>query len=134
MSTQTFIATLQLVDCPRHGCGITFGIEKGFEYRRRSDHKLFYCPNGHDMSYGGLTKVERQAKRAEGLEDDLRWERMRTESWKRSAAAQKGQVTRIRNLIANGICPVAGCRRNFDNVREHMANQHPDFHKHEVKS
>jgi hypothetical protein len=111
---------------------MAFGISLEFEQRRCNDHKLFYCPSGHKMSYGGMTAIEREAKRAKSLETDLEWERMRSESWKRSAAAHKGQATRIRNLMAQGVCPVPGCRRNFANVKAHIASQHPDYHQHDV--
>ena len=53
MSTATFTLTMTFttVDCPN--CGLTFAITKDFDNRRRDDHRTFYCPMGHSMSYNG---------------------------------------------------------------------------------
>ncbi len=119
-------------------CAISFAMPTDYQRRRRDDHELFYCPVGHPQHYTGATEVERLKRLNESAERRVRLAQQserfyrdlaRTE--RRSAAAHKGHVTRIRNLVAKGICPVAGCRRNFTNVREHMATQHPDFHTHE---
>lgn len=141
MPTQTYVGTLTVLDCCHDRCGVTFAITKDFETRRRDDHAWFYCPNGHKQHYSGDNEEERLRKelaaanrRNNSLKSDLEWEQMRSANWKRSAAAHKGHATRIRNLIAAGICPVPGCRRNFTNVRRHMATQHPDWHKHEEQS
>ena len=139
MATLTFTLTMTAVDCPRVGCGVVFGIDQRFERRRREDHATFYCPNGHSMSYSDRTEAEEQKVRADRAESQLRSARASAQAARdqadaatRSAAAYKGRVTRIRNMVANGICPVPGCRRNFENVREHMATVHPDYHRHEV--
>ena len=49
------------ITCSTQGCGIVFWITKGFDDRRRSDHKTFYCPNGHTMSYPGMTDAQKLA-------------------------------------------------------------------------
>lgn len=54
--------------CAWEGCGVTFGLTDGFEDRRKEDHKSFYCPNGHSMSYRGETdsaRADREHARAE---------------------------------------------------------------------
>ena len=129
MTTQISMQTLVAIDCP--ACGLMFGITDDYERRRRDDHREFKCPAGHVQYFPQKSELESARADAKRLKADLEWERMRVENWKRSCAAQKGQVTRIRNMIAKGICPVQGCRRNFDNVREHMANEHPDYHRHD---
>lgn len=114
-------------------CGVLFGVEVGYDNRRREDHKSFYCPNGHSQSYTGPTEADRlkeqlDAARSLAAREATRRQRAeeRTEAQRRSAAAFKGHVTRIRNRIANGVCP-AGCNRHFENVERHIATQHPDF-------
>lgn len=114
----TILQTLVDVTCCHDGCGVTFGLTEQFAALRREDHAWWYCPNGHQQHYSGATEASERFYR-----DQAALERRRT-------AAQKGQRTRVLNLIAKGICPVAGCRRNFSNVRDHMASEHPDFHTH----
>ena len=138
MPTQLYTETLTVLTCCHKQCGVTFAFTKSFERRRRDDHGWFYCPNGHQQHYSQDNEEERLKKelaaaqrRSNSLASDLRWEAARTREFKRSAAAHKGHATRIRNLIAKGICPVPGCRRNFTNVKQHMSTQHPDWHQHE---
>lgn len=40
--TQTYTATLDIVECPN--CHMNFGITPEFEAARRNDHTSFYCP------------------------------------------------------------------------------------------
>lgn len=133
MTTQTFIGTLTVLPCAT--CSMPFGITEQFRQLRESDHASFYCPSGHGMSYRGKSPIEceRDAlqSRLKVSERSERFYREQAAAERRSAAAQKGHRTRVLNLIARGVCPVGGCRRNFTNVREHMATQHPDFHTHE---
>ena len=37
----------------------------------------------------------------------------------------KGQVTRIKKRVANGVCPC--CNRTFKDLAAHMSTQHPDY-------
>lgn len=41
--------TFTFEECPE--CGCWFGMENNYANARRDDKKLFYCPNGHSMSY-----------------------------------------------------------------------------------
>lgn len=114
-------------------CGVLFGTEVGYDNQRREDHKSFYCPSGHAQSYIGKTEAqiareERDAARSLAQREAVRRRAAenQAEVERRSAAAYKGHVTRIRNRIANGVCP-AGCNRHFENVERHIATQHPDF-------
>lgn len=121
-----------------HRCGIPYGMPDAFDTRRRNDGGTFYCPNGHGEAYRE-TKEDRLRKRAEQLERRLRstqdtadrW-RANAEAERRSAIAYKGHLTRVRNRIAAGVCPVPGCKRSgFDRVMAHIASQHPDWlHEH----
>ncbi len=133
----TFTGRLTVLDCAR--CGIVFAISTDFEQRRRDDHADFYCPSGHANRFYGKSDEEKAKSEAKALREQLRvaasserFYRDLAAAERRRAAAARGQRTRVLNLIAKGICPVAGCRRNFTNVREHMAAVHPDFHSHEA--
>ena len=119
-------------------CGIIHGIPKDFLDYRRQDGQPFYCPNGHSLSYHE-TEEDRQRKRAQAAERRAaaatdtadRW-RANAETERRSAIAYKGHLTRARKRIANGVCPVPGCKRSgFDRVMAHIASQHADWlHQH----
>jgi DNA repair exonuclease SbcCD ATPase subunit len=60
-----------------------------------------------------------EAERRSAAERDLR---RHTE---RQLSAQKAATTRAKKRHAAGVCPC--CNRSFENVRRHMATQHPDF-------
>ncbi|HEY0108085.1 MAG TPA: hypothetical protein VGB67_00570 [Fibrella sp.] len=101
--------------------------------RCREVGKTFYCPNGHGQVY----KTTELAKAKEMLENARRrsamaenradWLARDLEAAKRSKAAIKGQLTKTRKRIANGVCPC--CNRTFKQLDAHMTNKHPDFVK-----
>jgi hypothetical protein len=113
-------------------CSMPFGISQHFMKERRDDHKSFSCPNGHSNFYPGKSDLEVvQAERDAARELAQRERRRRelatqeAEHQKRRVAAAKGRITRMKNRIANGVCPC--CNRSFSALREHMRNEHPDF-------
>ncbi|WP_110727427.1 hypothetical protein [Mycolicibacterium porcinum] len=118
--------------CATEGCGVAFAVEDGFDDRRRADHRNFYCPNGHSLSYKGKTELQKAQERAERLqrqvearEADIRFEQRRLANERRAHAATKGQLTKTKKRVANGVCPC--CNRHFVNVERHMTNQHPEY-------
>lgn len=129
-------AVYQLAHLTCYLCGVLFGLEAGYEARRRNDHKAFYCPNGHVQGFYGPSKIEqerdaarelaeRESRRRNYAEESAQRAREDADRQRRSAAAYKGWATRVRNRIANGVCPC--CNRSFTNVRRHMTTQHPDY-------
>ena len=121
--------------CPDERCGVAYGLTQRYIDARTKDRAEWRCPNGHPVWFPGKTPEQerdearadaRRARIARAAAED------QADAAERSARAYRGHVTRIRNMVARGICPVAGCRRNFTNVREHMASEHPDFHVHEA--
>jgi hypothetical protein len=125
------VLSFYISDCPR--CGTIFGITTSLETRRREDGKSFWCPNGHSMSFGvgeiedaqRLQRVaEANAKRALASRDAWRDQAGAAE---RSKSAMRGQITRMKNKIAAGVCPVGNCRRPFENVKSHILTQHKDW-------
>jgi hypothetical protein len=123
MSTINRTLTIQSTTCGE--CGILFGLEKAFMANRQDDGQRFYCPNGHGISWSAANeaaKTERELRNAEmrelALQDQL------------GAAIREGELTRQallrdRQRFMNGVCVC--CNRSFENVRRHMANQHPDY-------
>lgn len=119
-----------VTDCPN--CGVIFGVPQDLIGQRRRDNNLFYCPNGHSMSFtvreiDQVRKELEQAKQriaseigwSERLEKDLAAER-------KSHASTKGQLTKTKKRVQAGVCPVDGCHRHFTNLERHMATKHPE--------
>lgn len=121
--------TLQLVAVTCTACGCTFGLEAHHHAKLREKGDTFYCPNGHPRAYreSDLQKLEKQLARERAQHDQTKssrdfW-RQRQEAEKRRAAAARGQVTKIKNRVGNGVCPC--CNRTFQNLQRHMATKHP---------
>jgi hypothetical protein len=135
VDTLEYTGTLVVTGC---WCGITVGVPSDL-YRKAQNDSSFaiHCPLGHTFVYS-KGEADRQRERAERAEADARRARASATAARdqaaaahRSAIAYKGHATRLRNRIAAGVCPVAGCRRSFANVRAHIAGQHPDWaHEH----
>lgn len=106
-------------------CGIDFAVTKDFEQRRRDDHKLFYCPNGHSQLFTGITAKQKLERDLERTELDLQRARIA----QRQAESDRENIAKahrkMRARIMNGVCPC--CNRTFQNLRDHMKTQHSDF-------
>lgn len=120
-------------------CSIVHAIPKQLYDRCQETGERWYCPNGHYLHFIE-TEADRQRKKAEQLERRLRSTQDTAARWRanadrerRSAIAYKGHLTRVRRRIANGVCPVPGCKRSgFERVMAHIASQHPDWlHEHQ---
>lgn len=119
------------------GCGVLFWMTKQFHTMRREDHKIFYCPAGCQRVYKGPTEAEKLRLERDRLkqeiayqQDRVRAETERRELIQRQARAFKGQVTKLKNRAANGVCPC--CNRTFANLQRHMATKHAGFVAEEV--
>ena len=112
-----------VIECA--SCAIDFGIGQDFQRRRREDHERFYCPNGHENVYPQESEAERLRRELERQRVRANGEEARRRLAERQRAAAKGQVTRIKNRVSNGVCPC--CKRTFQNLGRHMAGQHPDY-------
>lgn len=121
---------LFVLDCSE--CGVVYAITKEYEDRRRHDHRGFHCPNGHSQYFSRLNREEQLRKELEAEQrvsaearSKARRERELRQHAERSASAYKGQLTKTKKRVANGVCPC--CNRFFANLHLHMSNQHPDF-------
>lgn len=129
----TFVETRQitfLVDTCCN-CGVHYAVTREFEKARREDKQTFYCPNGHPMVYSKSEadtlreKLAEEKRNAEFWRAAERRQEERVEQERRSKAAIKGQLTKAKKRIGNGVCPC--CNRTFPNLQAHMATLHPDF-------
>jgi hypothetical protein len=121
---------LATIECAN--CHMVFGIPTSFERDRRDDHASFYCPAGHSQWFPHKSDKEKLAAQLERERQRLDAERTRSEylrrevdRQKRKTAAQKGQLTKTKNRIKNGICPC--CNRTFVDLGRHMSTQHPNY-------
>ena len=124
MATITYNSELQIMSC---WCGIKFAVPTNLHRRYTDrDQDSLYCPLGHSC-VPGVNKVkdlEGQLSRA-NARATAQFDR--AEAISRSRAAVKGQVTKIKRRIFNGVCPC--CNRTFQNLQRHMDSKHPKFIK-----
>lgn len=125
----TYASTeLTVVQC---WCGILFSVPDALwmEYERKNDLNpssfSIHCPIGHGFTRGARNRVKELETQLASARARLDQERARSETLEKRVAAAKGQVTKIRNRVGNGICPC--CRRSFSNLARHMASKHPDY-------
>jgi hypothetical protein len=126
-----FTQTLTVEICC--SCAVVFAIPADMYRRAKADPKVwFYCPNGHSQHYTGKTEEQKLTEqlvtarlRAERAENAAAAQRTRAVAAEHQRAAYKGQATRLRKRIGNGVCPC--CNRHFVNVERHMNSQHPGW-------
>lgn len=115
-------------------CDTQYFLPRALHDAARASSKIsLFCPYGHSAHFpDGATKADIQRQRAERAEQQVEYQcQMRlaaereTAAALRSAAAQKGQVTRLKNRASKGVCPC--CNRSFTNLRRHMNSKHPNF-------
>jgi NMD protein affecting ribosome stability and mRNA decay len=120
-------------------CGVAFGLEKWMRKRLVESHDSFYCPNGHAQHFTGKTEAQqlreqlateqqnslRQSERARRAEQDAK-------HFESSRNAYKGQITKIKKRVGNGVCPC--CNRTFAALARHMATKHPEYKHGETDS
>lgn len=140
MSVIELTNTYTMVVCADDRCDMTIVLDRGFVRKRKDDHRTFYCPNGHSNYWPQESDEEKLQKKVKNLEDRTRWQADQMQAARNDAAherrrraAAQGQLTKIKNRITNGVCPVPGCKRSGlgKDVVAHIATVHPDYHKHE---
>lgn len=108
-----------------------------FDQQRRSGG-YHACPNGHKWGWDKEDSEDAQIRRERDLlkqklaqrDDEIaRQKRMREEAEK-TASVRKGQVTRLKNRAAAGVCPC--CNRTVSQMARHMASKHPGFKAEEI--
>ncbi len=107
--------------CTCANCGIVFGMPDYYVQKRREDGVGFYCPNGHNLSYG---KSELDNLRRE--RDRLKQQMAQKEDEAREAlageVAERKKIERKLKRVQKGVCP--HCTRSFQNLAAHMATKH----------
>lgn len=110
-------------------CGIVFAIETHLRDKWVDTKHSFYCPNGHSRRFTGEAEADRvrreMSEQLASAHRALEWERVRTSNALKQASAIKGQMTKLRKRVGNGVCPC--CHRTFSQLSRHMTSQHPEY-------
>ena len=105
-------------------CGIPHAIPDTMYRNCMADGGSWHCPNGHTLVFT-TTDADKLRAKLEKKERLISYQEERIEEWKRSAAAYKGQKTKLLNRVKNGVCPC--CNRSFKNLHSHIQNKHPEL-------
>jgi len=126
--------TVQLEDylCCYQECDAIVYLPAGTVEKMRRTHEWWYCYRGHRQHFSGQSKEEELKKkladmtrfRDNGIKR-LEWKAEELRKEQRSKAAIKGQVTKIKKRVKNGVCPC--CNRSFKNLGGHMSSKHPTY-------
>jgi len=122
MLPQSVFVRLEEITCG--DCGITFAMPAHKLEEMRKNAGTFWCPNGHTRGWQ-VTEAQRLKKELDATRARLEEEKATTLRMQKSAIAMRAQTTRLRNRIANGVCPC--CNRSFVNLGRHMGTKHPDY-------
>jgi hypothetical protein len=111
-----------IIEC--YSCHVPFAVTSSLRDQFLSTGVHFFCPNGHSQHYSKSTEAK--------LREELKRVTQRAEFWEeqesissRSLSATRGVVTKLRNKIVEGKCPV--CSQSFKALSKHMAHKHPDY-------
>jgi hypothetical protein len=121
--------------CCHSNCKAQFVLPNALFVSAKACEKImFYCPYGHVQHFSSPADVarEEQLRRERDLlkqriaekDDEIIAERNGRLQAERNTAAQRGQVTRLKNRAKAGMCPC--CNRHFINLERHMASKHAD--------
>lgn len=131
MTTFTHTSTMEVIECCN--CGMLFGMTADFNRRRHEDKGFFHCPQGHPQSYtkSEVQKLKDELQRERAAKDqakaDAQWQRDQRERAEKTSINLRGQITKVKKRIGNGICPC--CNRHFSNLVRHMDCKHPEYRK-----
>lgn len=119
-------------------CGIYLAVPSALYEAAQSDSsKSIHCPVGHRFVYSTnkATRLQAELDQMKASRDQqIRWRFEAEEEAareRRRAAAARGQITKLRKRMNNGVCPVPGCKRSFAQVIKHVKTAHPEWaHEH----
>ena len=89
------------MECPV--CGVPYTLTKELHSSHTKNGTVWYCPNGHNLSFNETELEETKKKLASLTEDNnrainsVKYWRTSSESYEKSANAYKGHFTRLKN-------------------------------------
>lgn len=123
--------TISFVTMQCGGCGVFHGLEHYHHEQLVKEGGSFCCPNGCKRTFAEseaqrlrkkLAATEARLDRTKAARD---YEAREREAADRRASAARGQVTKIKNRVKNGVCPC--CSRHFTNLQRHIETKHPGW-------
>lgn len=124
MSVVQFSMNIQFVQETCCNCGVVFAMTLDKYNGLKSNGGSFYCVNGHGQHYT-RTKVQELEQELASIKSRKEWYQAQFNRSEKQRSALKGQITKIKNRVGNGVCPC--CNRSFQNLSMHMKHKHPDF-------
>lgn len=114
-------------------CGVSYSVPEPMWNKQQEKGGFHHCCNGHSQGWdkedSGIEILRRERNRlkqqAARLKDESRTNLELARSNERTAAAYKGQVTKLKKRAKHGVCPC--CNRSFQNLARHMESRHPNF-------
>jgi hypothetical protein len=121
---------LTTINCGK--CAGVYAISEKYRLQKYNEGGFWHCPYC-EVSWGyGEGENTRLRRQAEAAKQREQWANGRADDWRkraeheeRRARAARGQVTKIKKRVGNGVCPC--CTRSFANLQRHMSAQHPDW-------
>lgn len=105
-------------------CSMTFAMPSNYQKRRIDDHKIFFCPAGHQQHYTGKSAEQKLRDELERKAQMLEAEQARANKMQRQRDEATRAHMRMRTRVQNGVCPC--CNRTFQNLLRHMQTEHAD--------
>ncbi len=107
-------------------CGVPIVVPNIINTKRRENGASFWCVNGHPQSFteSEVANLRQQLEREKKAHS---WTKQGLEKERNSNAGLRGEITKVKNRVGNGVCPC--CNRSFSNVRRHMDTMHPEYKK-----
>lgn len=129
----TFLRSIELTTINCGVCGGSYAINEAYRLEKYQTGGSWNCPYCR-VAWGYANNSENAR-----LKRDLEWQKARVtrEEIARKHAederdtaesrrrAEKAAKTRIKNRIANGVCPC--CNRSFVDLHRHMETKHPGY-------
>lgn len=105
-------------------CGVQFAMTEAKYEDAKTKGSTFYCTNGHARVYT-TSKIKELENQLAAQKSSNEWYQKRLYDESKRVSAFKGQVTRIKNRVSNGVCPC--CKRTFSNLANHIKHLHPEW-------
>lgn len=121
-----------VVNCGK--CDTKFAMSRTMYQKRRTDGETWYCPAGHPRVFAESTKsqlreaqeqIRKERENTTWWKDRANWEAAEAKRANNSLRATKGVVTRMRNRIKSGQCPV--CGKHIGELEAHIKERHPGY-------
>lgn len=116
-----------------YSCNTAIGMESELYDQRLSDHRSFWCPNGHEQHFTGDTPAQKQIQALEAelakakadrdrAHSSRQWAETRAKGANMKAGKAKAALKRLTHRVECGVCP--HCQRTFKQLAAHIKSKH----------